>query len=76
MAFRRYRDDWDDFLTRHGPELRECGISDYVVAKKMRFLVFLDHGYDDWGRVEDRHAFFDAKVLSHKQIVRLAKLVG
>jgi hypothetical protein len=49
MSFRRRRDEWDEFLKRHGPELRACGIPDYVVAKKMRFLVFLDHGYDEGG---------------------------
>ena len=49
MSFRRQRDDWDKFLKRHGPELLACDIPDYVIAKKMRFLVFLDHGYDEWG---------------------------
>lgn len=63
MAFRRRRDEWDEFLSRHGAELRACGIPDYVVAKKMRFLVFLDHGYDEWGWAENHHAFFDARVL-------------
>jgi hypothetical protein len=76
MAFRRQRDEWDEFLSRHGPELQACGIPDFVVAKKMRFLVFLDHGYDEWGRAENDHAFFDARVLSDEQIARLAELVG
>ena len=76
MSFRRKRDDWDGFLTRHGAELRACGIPDYVVAKKMRFLVFLDHGYDEWGWAENHHAFFDARALSDVQIARLARLVA
>jgi hypothetical protein len=76
MSFRPHRDDWDEFLKRHGPELRACGVPDCVVAKKMRFLVFLDHGYDDWGRVENHHAFFDARVLTDEQIGRLADLVA
>jgi hypothetical protein len=76
MAFRRRRDDWDEFLSRHSSELRECGIPDWVVNNKKRFLVFLDHGYDEWGWFENRHAFFDAKVLTDKQIACLANLVG
>src|SRR5690348_7853990 len=72
MAFRRRRDEWDEFLKRHGAELRACGLPDYVVADRMRFLVFLDHGYDDWGRVENPHAFFDARLLTDEQISRLA----
>jgi hypothetical protein len=76
MSFRRQRDDWDDFLKHHGAELRECGIPDYVVAKKMRFLVFLEHGYDDWGRAENQHAFFHPRDLTDEQISRFAELVG
>ncbi len=76
MGFRRRRDEWDDFLKRYGAELKACGIPDYVVAKKMRFLVFLDHGFDEWGRAENHHAFFDASVLTNEQVARLAELVG
>jgi hypothetical protein len=76
MAYRRHREKWDEFLSRFGLELQQCGIPDYVVAKKMRFLVFLDHGYDEWGCAENHHAFFDARVLTDEQIVRLAELVG
>jgi hypothetical protein len=76
MAFRRRRDEWDEFLSRHGPKLRACGVPAYVVAKQMRFLVFLDHGYDQWGWAENHHAFFDARVLTGEQIARLAELVG
>jgi hypothetical protein len=76
MSFRRKRDDWDEFISRHGPELRECGIPDYVMAKKMRFLVFLDHGYDDWGRYVNHGSYFNADLLSDEQIARLALLVA
>lgn len=76
MSFRRNRDEWDGFLKTHGEELRECGIPDEVIADKMRFLVFLDHGYDDWGRFENRYGFFDSKLLTDDQIQRLAELVG
>jgi hypothetical protein len=76
MAFRRRRDEWDEFLSQHGTELRACGIPDFVVAKKMRFLVFLDHGFDQWGWAKNPQGFFDARVLTDEQIARLAKLVA
>jgi hypothetical protein len=76
MTFRRRRDEWDEFLSRYGSELQACGIPDYVVANKMRFLVFLDHGFDEWGWAENHHAFFDSRVLTDEQVARLAKLVG
>ncbi len=76
MSFRRQRDDWDDFLKQHGEELRACGVPDVLVTKKIRFLVFLDHGFDEWGWAENQHAFFDARVLTEEQILRLADLVG
>ena len=68
MSFRRVRDDWDEFLKQHAPELLACGIPDYVIADKMRFLVFLDHGYDEWGWAENRHAFFNSRILTDEQI--------
>jgi hypothetical protein len=76
MSFRRRRNEWDEFLKRHGEELRACGIPVSIVAKKRRFLIFLDHGYDEWGWAENHHAFFDARVLSDEQITRLAELVA
>lgn len=76
MSFRRKRDEWDDFLTRHGPELRLCGIPGIVMRDKLRFLVFLDHGFDEWGRAENSHALFDARILSDEQIAKLADLVA
>lgn len=76
MSFRRRRDAWDDFLKQHGLELRACGIPDYVVATKIRFLVFLDHGYDKRGWSVNHHEFFHARVLTDEQISRLSDLVG
>lgn len=71
MAFRRQRDEWDEFLKRHGPEVRECGVPDEIVADKPRFLRFLDHGDD-----EGVYAGFDGRTLTDEQVRRLAELVG
>ncbi len=76
MSCRQSRDEWDEFLKKHGSELRDCGIPDDIASDKIRFLVFLDHGYDDWGRHESRYGFFDSAVLTDDQIERLAELVG
>lgn len=76
MSFRRQRDEWDEFLSRHAGEIQECGVPDYVVTNKLRFLVFLDHGYDEWGWAENHHAFFDSRVLTDTQIASLAELVA
>ena len=54
MSFRRKRDEWDEFLKRHGPELRACGVPDEVAGDRDRFLRFLDHGYDEDGWYESR----------------------
>ena len=76
MSFRRKRDEWDEFRRRHRAEFRACGVPDYVLAKKMRFLVFLDHGYDEWGWAENpHHACFNGADLTDEQIGRLAELV-
>lgn len=76
MAFRGRRVDWDEFLEKFGTELRLCGIPDYVIQNKMRFLVFLDHGFDERGWAENHHSFFDSRILSDEQIKRLAEIVG
>jgi hypothetical protein len=76
MSFRGKRDDWDDFLKAHGATLRACGIPDCVFSKKMRFLVFLDHGFDEWGLEENSHSFFDSRVLTDEQIGILAEFVA
>jgi hypothetical protein len=76
MAFRRRRNEWDGFLERHGAQLRACGLPDRVVADRLRFFVFLDHGFDQWKWAKNPHAFFDARVLTDDQIARLAEIVG
>lgn len=76
MAFRRRRDAWDDFLRLHGPALRWCGIPDFVVSSRKRFFIFLDHGYDEWGAVEHRDGYFDARSLTDEQVRGLADLLG
>ena len=76
MAFRRQRDAWDDFLKRHGEALRECGIPAEIVANKLRFHLFLAHGFDEWGWSQNPHAFFDARFLTDLQVAQLAELVG
>lgn len=73
--FRRKRDVWDDFLSRHGPALRACGIPDFVCANRWRFLAFLDNGFDEWAVAENNLAFFDAATLTDEQLDRLADLL-
>ena len=76
MSFRRKRDEWDEFLKQHGAELRECGVPDYVTRHRMRFFVFLDHGYDDWGQGERQLAdVWTIKFLSSEQAARLADFI-
>ncbi len=76
MSFRRKRDEWDEFLSRNRDAIMKCGVPDIVIRDKLRFLVFLDHGYDELGWAENNHAFFHSKVMTDDQIDRLAKLVG
>lgn len=54
MSFRRKRDEWDEFLKRHGAELRACGVPDEVTRDRDRFLRFLGHGFDQDGWFEFR----------------------
>ena len=76
MAFRRPRNEWSEFLRRHAEEFRTCGIPDEVSRDRLRFFVFLDHGFDEWGWARNPHACFDARVLSDEQIARLADFVA
>src|SRR5215469_558727 len=50
MSFRRKRDEWDEFLKRHGPELRVCGVPDSIARDRNRFLQFVLHGCDEDAR--------------------------
>jgi hypothetical protein len=77
MSFRRRRNEWDEFLKRHRAELRACGVPDHVTATRLRFLLFLDHGFDQWGWAENRHAaVFNGDLLTDEQLRRLAELVA
>jgi hypothetical protein len=76
MAFRGRRDEWAKFLRQYGPELRACGLPEHIVADKLRFFVFLDHGFDQWGWARSPHDYFDARVLTDDQIARLAEFVN
>jgi len=76
MSFRRKRDEWSEFLRRRAKELRGCGVPDEVLRDRLRFFVFLEHGFDQWGWGRNPHNFFDARVLSDEQIARLAYFVA
>jgi hypothetical protein len=77
MAFRRQRDDWDKFVREHMDELLFCGIPREVFSNKRRFLLFLDHGFDQWAWAKNRHArVFNARDLTDAQVRRLSRLVG
>ena len=76
MAFRRQKDEWSEFLRHHAEDLRACGIPDEVSRDRLRFFVFLDHGFDEWGWGRSPHAFFDTRVLSDEQIACLAEFVS
>lgn len=76
MSYRRKRDDWYDFVRRNGDELLACGLPDFLIQDKKRFLVFLDHGYDESGWFDNHHAFFDSRALTDAQIELLARIVG
>ncbi len=76
MAFRRQRDEWSEFLRRHAAELRACGVPAEVSRERLRFFVFLDHGFDEWGWASSPHAYFDSRMLSDEQMARLAAFVA
>jgi hypothetical protein len=75
MAFRQQRDEWREFLRQHVDELRVCGVPNEVSRDRLRFFVFLDNGFDEWGWAKNPHACFDARVLTDEQIARLAEFV-
>jgi hypothetical protein len=76
MSFRRKRDEWDEFLKRHGGELRECGVPDEVTRDRMRFLRFLDHGFDQDGWFESRPCTpWSINMLTPEQVTRLATFI-
>jgi hypothetical protein len=76
MSFRRKRDAWDEFLKRHGAELRACGVPDDVVGDRGRFLRFLDHGFDRDGWWLQRPCVpWSIEMLTAEQAGRLADFV-
>jgi hypothetical protein len=77
MSFRRKRDEWDEFLKRHGAELRACGVPDYVTRDRNRFFLFLDHGFDEYGRVDSRPCVpWSIALLTPEQASRLADFIA
>jgi|GEM_PF-1844155 hypothetical protein len=76
MGFRRTSDEWSEFVRRHRVELLECGIPEEVFSDRIRFLVFLDHGYDETGWLKSKHDSFHARILTDSQLARLAQFVG
>lgn len=76
MAFRRHKDDWKEFLRHHSQELAKTGVPEYVLRDRLRFFVFLDHGFDEHGWGKAPHDFFDSRTLTDDQIMILADLVA
>jgi hypothetical protein len=76
MAFRRKKGDWREFLHQHGQELRACGIPEEVFRERLRFLIFLDHGFDQWGWAKNPNNFFNSDLLSNEEIERLSDFVA
>jgi hypothetical protein len=77
VSFRRKRDEWDEFLKRHGAELRECGVPGEVTRDRMRFLRFLDHRFDQDGWFESRPCTpWSIDMLTAEQATRLADFIA
>jgi len=76
MAYRRVRDQWSVFIRDHAQELRLCGIPTEVSRYRLRFLVFLDHGFDQWGWATNHHACFNSNTLTDEQLHLLADFVA
>ncbi len=76
MAFRRKRSSWDDFLLRNSALVAACGVPDEVISNELRFLIFLNHGFDEWGRATNRHSYFHPKILTDDQLTALADLLS
>ena len=61
----------------NGAELRACGVPDYVTRDRMRFLVFLDHGYDEQGWGERQLVdVWSVEFLNLEQATRLADFIA
>src|SRR5690242_20627562 len=71
MSFRRKNDGWSKFCREHRKDLDYTGIPEEVWRDRLRFMVFLDHGYDEFGWAASPHSFFDSTSLSDDQVQRL-----
>lgn len=76
MGFRRKRGEWDDFISKHRESFVASGVPTYIYTDKLRFLIFLDHGYDEVGFFKSPHETFSSSLMTDEQIEILAKLVG
>ncbi|HEY1066089.1 MAG TPA: hypothetical protein VGE52_08260 [Pirellulales bacterium] len=77
MSFRRTRDAaWEAVLQRHCDELILCGLPEEMLRPRMRFLRFLDHGYDDDVRTAHAGPWFNVEMLSDEQFERLARFIA
>jgi hypothetical protein len=73
MSFRRTRDEWDEFLKRHGPRLRACGVPDSITRDRGRFLRFVLHGCDEDARHDTPP--FSPDLMTPEQAAQLATLI-
>jgi len=76
VSFRRRPDEWTDLIRRHRAQLLSCGIPEDVFSDRARFLVFIDHGYDETGWFASPHEAFDSTVLTDDQVSQLARFVS
>lgn len=77
MSFRRKRDEWDEFLKRHGAELRACGVPDAVTGDRGRFRRFLEHGFDQDGWFLSRPCTpWSVDLITPEQAARLADFIA
>jgi hypothetical protein len=76
MSFRRRYSEWDEVIRRHRDEFVPCGVPEEIWGDRIRFLTFLNRGYDEWSWWEDRHSYFASQHLSLEQMVRLERVVS
>jgi len=77
MSFRRKRDEWDEFLKQHAPELRACGVPNDITRDRGRFFSFLEHGgFDEWGWYETKPSTtWSIDFLSPEEASRLSEFI-
>ena len=78
MSFRRRKSEdrqaWDRFLRQHRQELLLCGIPEDIFQDQGRFLVFLEHGFDEAGGMRFDTAF-STETLRPEQVHRFAQFI-